>query len=117
MKLSCVESLLTASCLIILAGDVSKNPSPVSDPCAICSKGCRRNQKAIQCDNCDLWFHALKMYKNDPIVNTPTSVLGRRLFGGVWSVMDELSGQVLETTNDLQSDMDIDICAVDRAVV
>ena len=23
-----------------------------------CLKGCRKNQRAIQCDECDEWFHA-----------------------------------------------------------
>ena len=49
---------LTASCLILLSGDISENPGPVKDPCGVCSKGCRKNQKAIQCDDCNVWFHA-----------------------------------------------------------
>ena len=53
-----VNLTLTASCLILLSGDISENPSPVKDPCGVCSKGCRKNQKAIQCDDCDVWFHA-----------------------------------------------------------
>ena len=53
MKLS-----LGASYLVLLAGDVSLNPGPIIDPCAVCKKGCRRNQCAIQCDECDLWYHA-----------------------------------------------------------
>ena len=47
-----------ASCLVLLAGDVMENPGPVKDPCAVCTNGCRRNQKSIQCDLCDNWFHA-----------------------------------------------------------
>ena len=53
MKLS-----LGASYLVLLAGDVSLNPGPIIDPCAVCKKGCRRNQRAVQCDECDLWYHA-----------------------------------------------------------
>ena len=26
---------------------------PFKDPCRICTKGCRSNQRAIQCDSCD----------------------------------------------------------------
>ena len=37
---------------------MSSNPGPGKDPCTICSKGCRSNQKAIQCDGCDKWHHA-----------------------------------------------------------
>ena len=34
------------------------NPGLTKDLCTVCSKGCRKNQKAIQCDSCDGWFHA-----------------------------------------------------------
>ena len=40
---------------MVLAGDVSLNPGPETDPCALCTKGCRKNQRAVQCDR---WFHA-----------------------------------------------------------
>ena len=53
-----LKATLTASCLVLLAGDVSVNPGPFRDPCGVCSKGCRKNQKAIQCDDCEVWFHA-----------------------------------------------------------
>ena len=43
--------------LLLLSGDVSLNPGPVQFPCGTCEKGVRRNQRAIQCDDCNLWFH------------------------------------------------------------
>ena len=43
--------------LILLSGDINLNPGPVKDPCFLCNKGCRSNQKAIQCDDCDNWYH------------------------------------------------------------
>ena len=43
---------------MVLAGDVSLNPGPKTDPCALCAKGCRKNQRAVECDECDRWFHA-----------------------------------------------------------
>lgn len=43
--------------LLLLSGDVSLNPGPVKFPCGTCEKGVRRNQRAIQCDDCNLWFH------------------------------------------------------------
>ena len=46
---------ITASCLVLLAGDVSENPGPVKDACGMSLKGCRKNQRAIQCD---VRFHA-----------------------------------------------------------
>ena len=53
-----IKLSLSASYLVILAGDVSMNPGPVRDPCGICSKGCRVNQRAVQCDECDVWYHS-----------------------------------------------------------
>ena len=40
-----------------MAGDASKNPGLVKDGCGMCPKGCRNNQRAIQCDECNVWFH------------------------------------------------------------
>ena len=53
-----ISATLTASYFILLAGDVSENPGPAEDLYGLCSKICRRNQKAIQCDECDAWYHA-----------------------------------------------------------
>lgn len=47
-----------AAFMVVLAGDIQQNPGPVKDACVVCAKGCRKNQKAIQCDLCDQWFHA-----------------------------------------------------------
>ena len=49
---------LATSFLVVLAGDVSLNPGPETDPCALCTKGCWKSQRAVQCDECDCWFHA-----------------------------------------------------------
>ena len=53
-----MKLFLGASYLVLLSGDVSLNPGPMTDPCVVCKKGCRRNQRAVQCDECDLWCHA-----------------------------------------------------------
>ena len=39
-------------------GDVEMNPRPPNYPCEICNKNVNWNAKAIQCDGCDVWFHA-----------------------------------------------------------
>ena len=44
--------------LLLLAGDIISNPGPQwKFPCGFCSKPIMRNQRGIQCDNCDRWFH------------------------------------------------------------
>ena len=42
---------------LLLSGDLELNPGPVKDPCAVCSKCVRKNQRGIACDSCDSWFH------------------------------------------------------------
>ena len=44
--------------LLILCGDISSNPGPkCKHPCEICSKTVRSNQRAVQCDSCNAWYH------------------------------------------------------------
>ena len=50
------KATLFATQIVLLAGDVDTNPGPM-DICKSCSKGCRRNQKAIECDHCENWYH------------------------------------------------------------
>ncbi|CAG2202051.1 unnamed protein product [Mytilus edulis] len=42
--------------LLIISG-IEQNPGPVQNSCGICRKLVKRNDKAIQCDECDLWIH------------------------------------------------------------
>ncbi|CAG2195891.1 unnamed protein product [Mytilus edulis] len=42
---------------ILLSGDIHHNPGPIKHPCTDCNKPVKCNQKAIQCDFCDLWTH------------------------------------------------------------
>ncbi|XP_056004379.1 uncharacterized protein LOC125659658 isoform X2 [Ostrea edulis] len=44
-------------CILLLCGDVSPNPGTVRFPCSTCRKPVKSNQKAIQCDFCELWVH------------------------------------------------------------
>ena len=44
--------------MLILCGDVSLNPGPVQCPCTVCEKCVRSNQRALLCDECELWSHA-----------------------------------------------------------
>lgn len=49
---------ICATYMVLLVGDILQNPGPVIDPCLVCSRGCCKAQKAIQCDICDQWFLA-----------------------------------------------------------
>ena len=53
-----LHMLNTSLCasLILLSGDANLNPGPVKNPCVLCNKGCRSNQKAVRCDDCDNWY-------------------------------------------------------------
>ena len=53
-------------CLLLLmqAGDCELNPGPTHDdsscskfPCIICHEPCTWSQRAVQCDECDGWYH------------------------------------------------------------
>lgn len=45
-------------CLFILSGDIALNPGPKYHyPCGARSKPVKVNQKGVQCDSCDAWFH------------------------------------------------------------
>ena len=115
-KICCelLNATLTASYLVILAGDVGTNSGPVSDPSGICSKGCRRNQKAIQCDNCDSWFHA----KCTRMTNSEYSDLSARLETTWWFMASlfpcEISGQSFETSSDRQLGRDTAVRVVEQ---
>ena len=65
---------------LLLGGNIESNPSPqYIYPCGECSKPVKRNQNRIQCDMCDIWFHAkcndidLQMLSFSPIHRLHTS--------------------------------------------
>ena len=55
-SLTVIKRLLLS--LLLLGGDIQLNPGPNwRYPCGVCNKPVKRNQKGIQCDHCDLWYH------------------------------------------------------------
>ena len=62
-----LKNALPASYFILLAGDVNPNPGPIKDPCGLCTKGCRKNQKAVQCDD---YLVSRKVHRNGEASNT-----------------------------------------------
>ena len=50
-----IENLLCS--LLLLCGDVLENPGPVKNLCGLCDKPVKRNQKAIECEECFKWYH------------------------------------------------------------
>ena len=43
--------------ILLMSGDIHLNPGPAHYPCGVCGKCVWSSQKALLCDNCDLWFH------------------------------------------------------------
>lgn len=44
--------------LLLLSGNVELNPGPqFKYPCGNCAKPVKANQRGIQCDSCNLWYH------------------------------------------------------------
>ena len=60
--------------LLLLCGDIDLNPGPQwKYPCGVCNKPVRSNQKGLQCDYCDRWFHSrccVNDYIYDSLVNS-----------------------------------------------
>ena len=51
--------------LLLLGGDVEPNPGPnFKYPCGMCAKPVKLNQRGVQCDICDSWFHTKCMFIN-----------------------------------------------------
>ena len=60
LKVSQKSVLSLATICLLLSGDVELNPGPrYKFPCGWCEKPVRANQKGLQCDECDKWFHSV----------------------------------------------------------
>ena len=51
----CARNLLYG--LLLLCGDVLENPGPAKNLCGLCDKPVKRNQKAVECEECFKWYH------------------------------------------------------------
>ena len=52
-----IDNLCTLSFIIILSGDVARNPGPVNNPCSVCSKPVAKTHRAVKCYDCKLRCH------------------------------------------------------------
>ena len=43
--------------LLILGGDICKDPGPIKDPCSVCGKCIAKTHRALSCDGCKKWYH------------------------------------------------------------
>ena len=59
--------------IFLISGDILPNPGPTKCPCSRCEKPCKSNQRAIQCDGCDLWCHAKCAYVSSDDYNRISS--------------------------------------------
>ena len=53
-----LNSSVNVLLLIMIANDCSAiNPGPIQNPCGECGKAVKSNQRAIECEECCVWFH------------------------------------------------------------
>ena len=53
----CWHSGIAGDFLLQLVRDVSPNPEPIQHLCTVCCRSVHSNQRALQCDKCQLWSH------------------------------------------------------------
>ena len=54
------HTLCLAIFTLLLSGDVELNPGPIGNsiyPCPFCEINVEYGMKALQCDNCEMWYH------------------------------------------------------------
>ena len=57
--------------LLLLNGNIETNPGPqYKYPCGVCSKAVKCNQKRIQCDTCEVWYHTRCCAMNDQMYDS-----------------------------------------------
>ena len=50
---------LSVSMVLLLSGDIQLNPGPrmARFPCGLCGKNVNSNHKAMECEDCEVWYH------------------------------------------------------------
>lgn len=89
------------ACVLIFCGDISLNPgSKCQYPCGLCLQAVRSNQRGVQCDFCDVWYHVKCMKMNTQIYQALANS------SCIWECADcdfpNFSGSLFDSPNTVQ---------------
>jgi hypothetical protein len=65
-----MHTLTRITLILLISGDIQTNPGPRTVkapkyPCGACGKNVNSNQKAMECEDCLIWYHNKCMDMND----------------------------------------------------
>ena len=75
-KSSNISNFTYLSIILLLSGNIELNPGPRTPryPCGVCHKACTWKQKAVACDQCDIWYHKDCMLMNSNVYSNLKNV-------------------------------------------
>lgn len=87
--------------LLLLSGNVELNPGPhYKHPCGSCTKPVKPNQRGVQCDICDIWYHTRCM------LMSPDRYEGLATLSAVWICsscgVPNFSSTLLDADNNME---------------
>ena len=91
--------------LILLSSDTELNPGPATPkyPCQTCNKAVTWRQRAVACDNCNLWYHTNCMGMNSAIYKAlePSNASGTCCQCGIPNFSTSLFESVIVESNNI----------------